>query len=92
MKRSGIRVSEPRTTRITPQSGYIRATLAYEDTMNYKDIITVEPDKRGGKPCIRGLRITVCAGISRGIFCAGRVGTMRGDAVADFVGLRASLP
>ena len=22
-------------------------------------IITVEPDKRGGKPCIRGLRITV---------------------------------
>ena len=27
--------------------------------MNYHDIITVEPDKRGGKPCIRGLRITV---------------------------------
>jgi uncharacterized protein (DUF433 family) len=27
--------------------------------MNYKDIITVEPGKRGGKPCIRGLRITV---------------------------------
>ena len=27
--------------------------------MNYKDIITIEPDKRGGKPCIRGLRITV---------------------------------
>ena len=23
------------------------------------DRITVEPDKRGGKPCIRGLRITV---------------------------------
>ena len=21
--------------------------------------ITIEPDKRGGKPCIRGLRITV---------------------------------
>jgi uncharacterized protein (DUF433 family) len=27
--------------------------------MNYRDIITIEPDKRGGKPCIRGLRITV---------------------------------
>ncbi len=27
--------------------------------MNYRDIITVEPDKRGGKPCVRGLRITV---------------------------------
>lgn len=27
--------------------------------MNYKDRITLEPDKRGGKPCIRGLRITV---------------------------------
>jgi uncharacterized protein (DUF433 family) len=27
--------------------------------MNYKDLITIEPGKRGGKPCIRGLRITV---------------------------------
>ena len=27
--------------------------------MSYKDIITIEPGKRGGKPCIRGLRITV---------------------------------
>ena len=27
--------------------------------MNYRDIITIEPKKRGGKPCIRGLRITV---------------------------------
>ncbi len=27
--------------------------------MSYKGIITIEPDKRGGKPCIRGLRITV---------------------------------
>ncbi len=25
----------------------------------YKNIITVETDKRSGKPCIRGLRITV---------------------------------
>ena len=27
--------------------------------MNYRDRITIEPDKRGGKPCIRGMRITV---------------------------------
>jgi uncharacterized protein (DUF433 family)/plastocyanin len=27
--------------------------------VNYKDIITIEPGKRGGKPCIRGMRITV---------------------------------
>ncbi len=27
--------------------------------MNYRDHITVEPNKRGGKPCVRGLRITV---------------------------------
>ncbi len=27
--------------------------------MNYQNYITIEPDKRGGKPCIRGLRITV---------------------------------
>lgn len=27
--------------------------------MKYKDIITIEPGKRGGKPCFRGMRITV---------------------------------
>ncbi|GGE42733.1 DUF433 domain-containing protein [Psychroflexus planctonicus] len=27
--------------------------------VNYKEIITIEPGKRSGKPCIRGLRITV---------------------------------
>ena len=27
--------------------------------MEYKDIITIEPGKRGGKPCIRGMRISV---------------------------------
>lgn len=27
--------------------------------MDYSKIITVEPGKRSGKPCIRGLRITV---------------------------------
>jgi uncharacterized protein (DUF433 family) len=27
--------------------------------MGYRDIITVDAEKRGGRPCIRGLRITV---------------------------------
>lgn len=27
--------------------------------MNTESIITIEPGKRGGKPCIRGMRITV---------------------------------
>jgi uncharacterized protein (DUF433 family) len=27
--------------------------------MDYRDYITIESDKRGGKPCVRGLRITV---------------------------------
>ena len=27
--------------------------------MDYSRFITIEPGKRGGKPCIRGLRITV---------------------------------
>ncbi|MCF8363290.1 MAG: DUF433 domain-containing protein [Prolixibacteraceae bacterium] len=27
--------------------------------IDYKQIITIEPGKRGGKPCIRGMRITV---------------------------------
>lgn len=30
-------------------------TTAYD----YQEIVTVEPGKRGGKPCVRGLRITV---------------------------------
>jgi uncharacterized protein (DUF433 family) len=27
--------------------------------MNYQNIITIEPGKRGGRPCIRGMRIAV---------------------------------
>jgi uncharacterized protein (DUF433 family) len=27
--------------------------------MDYRPFITIEPGKRGGKPCIRGLRMTV---------------------------------
>lgn len=27
--------------------------------MDYRELITIEPGKRGGQPCIRGMRITV---------------------------------
>ena len=33
--------------------------MAYSAAMDYSQIITLEPGKRSGKPCIRGLRITV---------------------------------
>ena len=31
----------------------------YNKLMNWREVITVEPDKRSGKPCIRGMRVTV---------------------------------
>ena len=31
----------------------------YSKNMEYQDYITIDPNKRGGKPCVRGLRITV---------------------------------
>lgn len=36
-----------------------RAFRATFEVMDWRARITIEPDKRGGKPCIRGLRITV---------------------------------
>jgi uncharacterized protein (DUF433 family) len=33
--------------------------VSYSVPMDYRDLITIEPGKRGGKPCIRGMRITV---------------------------------
>ncbi len=34
--------------------------FTHEVAMNdYRDIITIEPGKRSGQPCIRGMRITV---------------------------------
>lgn len=29
------------------------------EAVDFRKYITIEPEKRGGKPCIRGLRITV---------------------------------
>jgi uncharacterized protein (DUF433 family) len=37
----------------------VENTIAIISTMNYRNYITIEPNKRGGKPCVRGLRITV---------------------------------
>ena len=31
----------------------------YASSMDYQKLITIEPGKRGGKPCVRGMRITV---------------------------------
>ncbi len=33
--------------------------IGYVSLVDYRAIVTIEPGKRGGKPCIRGLRITV---------------------------------
>jgi uncharacterized protein (DUF433 family) len=29
------------------------------ESMDYRGVITIDPATRGGKPCVRGLRITV---------------------------------
>ena len=29
------------------------------DMNDYRDFITIEPGKRGGRPCIRGMRVSV---------------------------------
>ena len=33
--------------------------MTYLSSMDYHKYITIDPKKRGGKPCVRGLRITV---------------------------------
>jgi uncharacterized protein (DUF433 family) len=35
------------------------AGVSYSECVDHRERITIEPAKRGGKPCIRGLRITV---------------------------------
>jgi len=37
----------------------LKSKLKIFHNMNYQNIITIEPGKRGGKPCIRRMRITV---------------------------------
>ncbi|MCC6825192.1 MAG: DUF433 domain-containing protein [Acidobacteria bacterium] len=47
--------------------------------MDYREIITIEPGKRSGKPCIRGMRITVQDVLE---YLAG--GMTEGEIVSDF--------
>jgi uncharacterized protein (DUF433 family) len=47
--------------------------------MDYSQIITIEPGKRSGKACIRGLRITVYDVLD---YLAG--GMSHGEILADF--------
>jgi uncharacterized protein (DUF433 family) len=41
-------------------SGLCMLNFTSDDTgMDYREIITIEPGKRGGRPCVRGMRIAV---------------------------------
>ena len=50
-------MTDDRIGRLTTVDGTF--TRVYGRVVDYSDIITIEPGKRGGKPVIRGLRITV---------------------------------
>jgi uncharacterized protein (DUF433 family) len=52
--------------------------------MDYNKIITIEPGKRSGKPCIRGMRITVTDILE---YLAG--GMTEEEILSDFPDLRA---
>jgi uncharacterized protein (DUF433 family) len=42
-----------------PEGLHLHSAAAMVFRMDYRTIITIEPGKRSGKPCIRGMRITV---------------------------------
>lgn len=42
-----------------PKTSSIYVVLMIPEFVDYQNIITIEPGKRSGKPCIRGMRITV---------------------------------
>jgi uncharacterized protein (DUF433 family) len=56
----------------------------YDEGMDYTQYITIEPGKRSGKPCVRGLRITVTDVLE---YLAG--GMTPDEIVADFPDLTA---
>ena len=58
--------------------------FCYYSAMNYHDIITIEPGKRSGKPCIRGTRMTVTDVLE---YLAG--GMTEDEILADFPDLTA---
>jgi uncharacterized protein (DUF433 family) len=59
-------------------------TFCYYPLMDYRDIITIEPGKRSGKPCIRGTRMTVTDVLE---YLAG--GMTEAEILADFPDLTA---
>ena len=44
---------------ISARLGMLVLNTAEVEAMDYRKIITIEPGKMGGKPCIRGMRMTV---------------------------------
>jgi uncharacterized protein (DUF433 family) len=52
---------QARNTDSPPPSGLLvpTRTESYPRYMAWQGIITLEPGKRGGRPCVRGMRITV---------------------------------
>lgn len=54
------------------------------ERMDYRGIITIETDKLGGKPCIRGLRISVSD-----VLNYSASGMTEAEILADFPDLRA---
>ena len=47
--------------------------------MNYQEYITIEPDKRSGKPSIRGMRITVYDVLDYRAACRRGIGLTEND-------------
>jgi uncharacterized protein (DUF433 family) len=53
-------LSEHRSVQIPTQAIVDKPRAARQrEIMDYTKLITIEPDKRSGQPCIRGLRMTV---------------------------------
>jgi uncharacterized protein (DUF433 family) len=46
-------------TKSTLEKNVVSLVSKFCEMVDYKKIITIEPGKRGGKACIRGMRITV---------------------------------
>jgi uncharacterized protein (DUF433 family) len=44
---------------VSARLGMLVLNTAEVEAMDYRKIITIEPGKMGGKPCIRGMRMTV---------------------------------
>ena len=51
--------AKPDAINVMPTDVGFRTLTTYKTMTDYRQIITIEPGKRGGKPCIRHMRITV---------------------------------